>query len=595
MMNKKKRAKQSQRSIYIRTLAGFMIFYLLAMITMTAVMQRSVRASNVSKLLQAVQEVKASAYENDDNYWFNHNGRKWVKTMDDVLYDNQLTMRLLRFPAKFFICDSQYNILTQSGTMLTAYYPEGSGRTTMSVREDGLSDADLLEIYQLTEVERQEKLSARHDPQETFMRQDHVLQALGHWEGHHLVASELYVIEETWQMTESKDGKSISGELVERKDRPIAHYILGERHPEDEIMNCHLEVESYWPVGAFSSVYNSRIQQAYHDSEQLFEQAVNRFKSEGENGQIASAGWGEGFWAYDIYALKYCDAEVEGQPIGYIIATARTYPIWQTMRMLWPVYLAGLIVAVFLAGLMAWQLNKLQRRQQQLEDSRQALMVAVAHELKNPLSVIKNYSEGLLEDIAQEKRDEYLRVIIDETEQLDQMVVELLSLTRLTTAGETLRKEAVDLNTLVQKLGDRYQHALQERQLHLAIDIAPQTLILADERLLEQAVANLLSNAINYSPAGGEITITADADQLTVANQGPQIADDQWPHLFEPFYKAEDDRSRTGQGTGLGLAIVQAIAQLHDMTADGQNRDDGVAFTLHFNKAATLHGSSIDA
>ena len=86
------------------------------------------------------------------------------------------------------------------------------------------------------------------------------------------------------------------------------------------------------------------------------------------------------------------------------------------MRMLWPVYLAGLIVAVFLAGLMAWQLNKLQRRQQQLEDSRQALMVAVAHELKNPLSVIKNYSEGLLEDIAQEKRDEYLRVIIDETE-----------------------------------------------------------------------------------------------------------------------------------------------------------------------------------
>lgn len=594
MMNKKKRAKQSQRSIYIRTLAGFLVFYLLAMIAMTAVMQRSVRASNLNRLYQSVQEVSATAYGHNDrlgrgNVW-------WEMTMDDIFYANRSTMCLLPFPAKLFLCDEQYNELAQSGDMLIASYKHARGSTTVGTRIDGLSDADLLEIYQLFEAERQEGFLAQRAPTETFMTTDHDLQALGHWEGHNFVASELYVIEKTWQMTVSEDGKSASGRLVETKDQPVAQYTLGERHPEDKIEDyCLLEAESYWPVGANELLYNGRVQQAFRDSEQLFEQVVNRFKSEGENGQISSAAWGEGFWTCDIFALRACGAEVEGQQIGYIIATARTYPIWQAMRMLWPVYLAGLIVAVLLAGLMAWQLTKLQRRQKQLEDSRQALLVAVAHELKNPLSVIKSYSEGLLEDIAQDKRDDYLRVIIDETEQLDQMVVELLSLTRLTTAGETLRKEAVDLNTLVQKLGDRYQHALLERQLHLAIDIAPQTLILADERLLEQAVANLLSNAINYSPAGGEITITADADQLTVANQGPQIADDQWPHLFEPFYKAEDDRSRTGQGTGLGLAIVQAIAQLHDMTADGQNRDDGVAFTLHFNKAATLHGSSIDA
>ena len=118
-------------------------------------------------------------------------------------------------------------------------------------------------------------------------------------------------------MTVSEDGKSASGRLVETKDQPVAQYTLGERHPEDKIEDyCLLEAESYWPSGANELLYNDRVQQAFRDSEQLFEQVVNRFKSEGENGQIASATWGEGFWAYDIFALRACGAEVEGQQIG---------------------------------------------------------------------------------------------------------------------------------------------------------------------------------------------------------------------------------------------------------------------------------------
>lgn len=584
MMNKDKRAKHGQKSIYIRTLAGFLVFYLLAMIAMTAVMQRSVRASNVNRLYQCVQEASATAYDHD--FRLGRQNAYWDMTMDDIFYANRASMCLLPFPAKLFICDEQYNKLAQSGNMLVASYKLVRGSTSVGIRIDGLSDAELLEIYQLTEAERQEKDSVQRAPKETYMTTDHYLQALGHWEGQSFVASELYIIEKTWQMTVSEDGKGASGRLVESKDQPVAQYTLGERHPEDKIEDyCSLAFESYWPSGANELLYDSRVQQAFRNSEQVFARVVNELKA-GKGGVISSAR-GKGLWTCDIYALKSCDAEVEGQQIGYIIATARTYPIWQAMRMLWPLYLAGFIAAVLLAGLMGWQLTKLQRRQKQLEDSRQALLVAVAHELKNPLSVIKNYSEGLLEDIAQDKREDYLRVIIDETEELDHMVVELLSLTRLTTANETLQKQAVDLNALVQRVSERYQHILTECELHIKITIAPQTLILADERLLEQAIANLLSNAVNYTPAGGEITITADASALTVANQGPQIADDKWPHLFEPFYKAEDDRCRTGQGTGLGLAIVQAIASLHDMTIDGRNLDDGVAFTLHFDQAAS--------
>lgn len=585
MMNKDKRARQGQRSLYIRTLVGFLVFYLLAMIAMTAVMHRNVRVNNLNRLYESVQETENIAQAMDaidDNGW-----SEPKKTMAGLLRNGQCYTGLYPFASKMYLCDENYDVLAESGTMLISMQQEVRTRNLSQTvvlswprgdKLDKLSDAELLQIWQLLE----KRLSFDRSKPDGFMETQNAIRAWGHWEGREFVVTKLSVVEETWQVEVAGNSYTLIG------SQPIAEYTLGECLPEDEeLLQCDISFECYCPLGQHEPVYNSHVQKAFRDSEQVFTWVQGELREESDG--MTACRRGRGFWAYDIYALKSCNVELEGQQVGYIIATARTYPIWQAMRTLWPLYLAGLITAMLLAGIMAWQLTKLQRRQKQLEDSRQALLVAVAHELKNPLSVIKNYSEGLLEDIAQDKRDDYLRVIIDETEQLDHMVVELLSLTRLTTAGETLRKQAVDLNVLLEKLSDRCQHALKEQDLRLTMDIAPQTTVLADERLLEQAIANLLSNAINYTPVGGEITLTADKDQITIANQGPQIPDEQWPHLFEPFYKAEGDRHRMGQGTGLGLAIVQAIASLHDMTIDGRNLDDGVAFTLHFSKATVSH------
>ena len=388
------------------------------------------------------------------------------------------------------------------------------------------------------------------------------------------MASELYLVEETW-----RTGTDNNGYLLDREQ--IAVYPLGTPSADDEpIDHCELVVESYWPSGAAGPIYNSRVQQGFQDSAQVLDWAKNELTT--ENGRWISGGRGHGFWTYDIFALKASDASIEGQELGYVIATARTYPIWQAMRTLWPLYLLGLVIALALAGLMGRQLTRLQRQSQQLEDSRQALMIAVAHELKNPLSVIRNYSEGLLEDIAQDKRQAYLQVIIEETEQMDQMVVELLSLTRLTSAEASLHKEMLALDELLPSVCARYQHQIAEQQLELAVQVEPGAAVEADRRLLEQAVGNLLANAIRHTPKGGRITITANQQQLTVVNEGEQIAQDKWPHLFEPFYKAEEDRSRAG-GTGLGLALVRAIMELHGMQVSGCNLDDGVAFRLDFS------------
>lgn len=544
------------RSIYLRTVAGFLVFYLLAMLAMTAVMQQSIRRNNVTRLYLNVQEASGEVYAED----------RREKTLARLLYKASRPLEAMPYPVKLFICDESYNVLAESGTMLVAFYHKGNGSYSVGSYLEGLSDAQLLEIWQQTQY-------YALSPVEGTTEKRRILQALGHWEGEQLVASELYITEETW-----RTGESGNSYLLGREQKSV--YPLSEPHPDDELIDyCQLEGGSYWPSGSTRPVYNSRVQQGFRDSAQVLDWVKSELAA--EKGQIISGGRGKGFWAYDIYALQASDAVIEGQELGYIIATARTYPVWQAMRALWPLYLVGLAVALALAGLMGRQLLKMQRQSQQLEDSRQALMIAVAHELKNPLSVIKSYSEGLLENIAQDKRDDYLQVIIDETERMDQMVVELLSLTRLKSAEASLRKETLSLEELLQSVGARYAHQIEERQLQLDIQVEPGAAVLAEGRLMEQAVGNLLANAIRHTPDGGRITITADKAELTVANQGPRIDEDKWPHLFEPFYKTEADRSRAG-GTGLGLALVRAIMELHGMEAGGRNLEDGVAFTLYF-------------
>ena len=386
-----------------------------------------------------------------------------------------------------------------------------------------------------------------------------------------MIPSELKVLQTEW----FPDGYGSKTRCVQET---VASYRLGEAQADDVDHAVTIMFEGHVQAGSEELVYNSRTQQGFAGSREVLEQ-VN---PSGASGALQPESHGQGLWQYDIYALKSIEADIDGQPASYVVATARTYPFLQAMAKLWPLYLAGLGVALALALLMGRALLRVNRRERQLDESRQALLAAVAHELKNPLSIIRGYSEGLKEDIAAEKRSDYLDTIIDETERMDDMVVEMLALTRLANDGYTLRQEPVDMLALMQRVCQRYQRQIDDKRLQVTLEAQQPVMVTAEARLLEQATANLLSNAIRHTPETGRITITLTPQALTVANEGPTIEAAHWPHLFEPFYKAEGDRERKDNGSGLGLAIVQAIARVHGMTVDGRNEETGVAFTLHF-------------
>lgn len=207
----------------------------------------------------------------------------------------------------------------------------------------------------------------------------------------------------------------------------------------------------------------------------------------------------------------------------------------------------------------------------------QSLTRAVAHELKTPLAILRSHAEALSEDIAPTKREQYLGIIMDESDRMAALVGELLDLSRMEAGAEVLNREEVDLKTLTERVFAPLQNLTR-------VSLILESLTLSgDPKLLERAISNYASNALRHCAEGGEIRVSLRAEGgsavLTVENDGEPIPTEALPRLWDTFYKADTARTRTG-GTGLGLAIVRSIATLHGGSCGAENRKEGPVFRL---------------
>ncbi len=203
-----------------------------------------------------------------------------------------------------------------------------------------------------------------------------------------------------------------------------------------------------------------------------------------------------------------------------------------------------------------------------LEKVRREFVANISHELRTPLASLKLLSETLSSGGAEDAvllRD-YLARIEVEVDRLAQMVDELGELSLLETGQVSLERKAISVAELVHTAVGRLEAQAERAELRLAVS-APEDLPLVkgDARRLEQALVNLLHNAIKFTPPGGAIGVAARLDPgevaVSVSDTGVGIQPEDLERIFERFYKA--DRSRSGQGTGLGLAIVRHIVRLH--------------------------------
>lgn len=233
------------------------------------------------------------------------------------------------------------------------------------------------------------------------------------------------------------------------------------------------------------------------------------------------------------------------------------------------------------------ELNALARAfnaaQEQLEGQlsrERAFTRGAAHELKTPLAVLRTHAEALREDIAPEKRERYLDIILEESDRMATLVGSLLELSRLE-SGIALNKEPLDLSALTRKVFAPLELALQQKKISLRLDL-PELWIEGDRERLKRAIENLASNALRHCTSGGciqvALNVSGDGVRLLVRNDGPAVSEQDLPHLWEPFYRGDQARSRDTGGTGLGLAIVRAAIQAHGGSCGVENGPHNVSF-----------------
>jgi two-component system phosphate regulon sensor histidine kinase PhoR len=206
-----------------------------------------------------------------------------------------------------------------------------------------------------------------------------------------------------------------------------------------------------------------------------------------------------------------------------------------------------------------------------IDQVRRDFVANVSHELRTPLSILRGYIETLL-DIPKTPREELtriLRVMKRHSDRLELLVEDLLTLAQLESGNPNLQTGKVDLSSFLPEMVRDWEKKLTGKQLKIIVDVPIEfSPICADRTRLQEALYNLLDNAVKYSRECGEIRLSArqrEAEiELAVSDDGIGITKEDLPRIFERFYRADKARSPDKvRGTGLGLAIVKHIAQLH--------------------------------
>ena len=237
-------------------------------------------------------------------------------------------------------------------------------------------------------------------------------------------------------------------------------------------------------------------------------------------------------------------------------------------------------------GELAGSFNRMAHTLAQTEERRRQLIGDVAHELRTPLSSIRSVMEGLVDGVLPAEPATFLSVQ-NEVSRLQRLVHDLEELSRAEAGQIPLEMELVDPADLIHTATERLRPQFEDKGVQLSLDLAPDLpQLLVDAGRMTQVFLNLLGNALQYTPSGGEVTVhvQANKDELKFAVQdtGIGITPEHLPHVFERFYRVDKSRSRAGGGSGIGLTISKHLVEAHNgrISAASPGSGQGSTFTI---------------
>jgi len=203
---------------------------------------------------------------------------------------------------------------------------------------------------------------------------------------------------------------------------------------------------------------------------------------------------------------------------------------------------------------------------------RRELVSNISHDLRTPLAAMQGYIETLVikgESMSNEERSRYLRIARKHTVRLNTLIGDLFELAKLDSASVTPSLEAFSLAELVQDIAQEFQLESEKKKIRLEVESdSSGAFTIGDIGLIQRVLENLVKNAIRFTPEGGAVTVSIrerdESIAVAVSDNGPGIAEQDVPRIFDRFYRALDGEEARSDSSGLGLAIVKRILDLHD-------------------------------
>jgi signal transduction histidine kinase len=215
----------------------------------------------------------------------------------------------------------------------------------------------------------------------------------------------------------------------------------------------------------------------------------------------------------------------------------------------------------------------------------------VGHDLRTPMARLRGTAETALASNDPAALREALADCLEESDRVIEMLNTLMDISEAETGTMALRVETTNLDELVRQSVDLYEDLAVARGVAIEVDVPPDLQVSADRNRLRQVLANLLDNALKYTPGGGRVAIhgrhAGPYDVITVADSGIGIPPDELPHIWDRLYRG--DKSRSTRGLGLGLSLVKAIVEAHRGTVEVESAPGaGARFTIQLPSAANL-------
>jgi histidine kinase len=241
-------------------------------------------------------------------------------------------------------------------------------------------------------------------------------------------------------------------------------------------------------------------------------------------------------------------------------------------------------------GRLALSFNEMAQRLEQTENMRRQLIGDVAHELRTPLTTIRGSVEGLIDGVLPPEIETFQQ-IYKEAERLGRLVEDLQELSRVEAGAYELNKSSVTIDALLKAVQERLSRQYNDKGVLLETELPPRLpQVYVDEDRIGQVLTNLVGNALQYTPQGGRVKISATGEaasvRVSVADTGAGISAQDLEHVFDRFYRVDKSRSRAAGGSGIGLTIARYLVEAHGGRLWAESPGEGHGATFLFTLPA---------